>query len=130
VTEFVSGNVYIRVMGEDGKGLKPGEVVGGHKHNFDHTTICFCGRWQVQKWTPDDKLAFDFEREGPFHVLIEKDCRHAFKFLGGAPVGWAYCVYSHRTPQGEISLVETGWPDAFEASDGPPDWFPKQKAAE
>jgi hypothetical protein len=130
MTEWVSGNVYIRSMGEGGQGLKPGEIVGGHKHNFDHTTICFCGRWQVQKWASDDRLVHEFTREGPFHVLIEKDCRHAFTFLGGAPIGWAYCVYSHRTPQGEISLVETGWPDAFEASDGPPDWFPKQKAAE
>ena len=29
MVEFVSGNVFIRVMGE-GKGLKPGEKVGGH----------------------------------------------------------------------------------------------------
>jgi hypothetical protein len=131
MTEFVSGSIYIRVMGEGGMGLKPGEIVGGHTHNFDHTSIFFCGRWRVRKWKPDsEEAAFDFERDGPFHVLIEKDCRHAFQFLGGAPVGWAYCVYSHRTPQGDISLVETGWPDAFEASDGPPDWFPKSEAAE
>jgi hypothetical protein len=112
--EFVSGSIFIRVMGEDGKGLKPGEVVAGHKHNFDHTTICFCGNWHVTKWEPGGAVAFDFEREGPFHVLIEKDCLHEFTFLGGAPVGWAYCVYSHRTPQGEVSLVETGWLPAYE----------------
>jgi hypothetical protein len=130
MTEFVSGSIYIRYMGESGKGLKPGEIVGGHTHTHDHTTFCLGGRWHVQKWAPDDRLVHDFEREGPFHLLIEKDCRHAFQFLGGAPVGWAMCVYSHHTPQGELSLVETGWPDAYEATSGPPDWFPTQKAAE
>jgi hypothetical protein len=116
--EFISGNVFIRVMGE-GKGLKPGEKVGGHTHNFDHTSIFFCGDWHVRKWRPDNTLAYDFERRGPFHILIEKDSRHEFTFLGGADVGWAWCVYSHRTPQGEVSQVETGWFDAYEANGGP-----------
>lgn len=114
--EFVSGSIFVRVMGEDGKGLKPGEVVGGHTHRFDHTTICFCGDWHVRKWNPDGTLAHDFERAGPFHLLIEAEARHEFTFLGGANVGWAYCLYSHRTPQGEVSLVETGWPAAYEAT--------------
>lgn len=113
MVEFVSGNVFIRVMGE-GKGLKPGEKVGGHLHRFDHTSIFFCGNWHVTKWEPGGAVAFDFEREGPFHVLIEKDCKHEFVFLGGAEVGWAYCVYSHRTPQGEVSIEQTGWYPAYD----------------
>lgn len=118
MVEFVSGSIMIRVMG-DGEGLKKGEVVGGHTHAFDHTSIFFCGNWHVRKWEPDGTLSHDFEREGPFHVLIEADCRHEFTFLGGAPVGWAYCVYSHRTPQGEVSIVETGWTRAYEATSPP-----------
>ena len=125
MVEFVSGSIMIRVMGEGGEGLKKGDVVGGHTHAFDHTSIFFCGKWHVRKWTPEGALEHDFEREGPFHLLIEAEARHAFTFLGGAPIGWAYCVYSHRTPQGEVSLVETGWTKAYEASGGPPDWFPK-----
>jgi hypothetical protein len=117
--EWVSGSIFIRPMGEDGKGLKPGEVVGGHTHHFDHTTVCFCGAWRVQKWTPSGELAFDFTRAGPFHVLIEAEARHKFTFLGGADVGHAWCIYSHRTPQGEVSTVETGWPTAFEATSAP-----------
>jgi hypothetical protein len=114
VTDWVSGNVFIRAMGEGGMGLKPGEVVGGHLHRFDHTSIFFCGNWHVTKWEPGGAVAFDFEREGPFHVLIEKDCKHEFTFLGGAPVGHAWCVYSHRYPQGDVSLEYTGWMAAYE----------------
>jgi hypothetical protein len=113
--EWVSGNIFLRPLGESGTGLKPGETVGGHTHNFDHTTICFCGDWRVRKWTPAGELAFDFERTGPFHVLIEAAARHEFTFLG-PDIGHAWCVYSHRTPQGEISLVETGWYQAYEAA--------------
>jgi hypothetical protein len=114
MVEWISGSIYIRPMGEAGKGLKPGETVGGHAHNFDHTTICFCGDWQVKKWASGGELALNFTRAGPFHLLIEADCRHEFTFLGGAEVGHAWCVYSHRTPQGEVSLVETGWYPAYD----------------
>jgi hypothetical protein len=30
------------------EGLEPGTVVGGHTHNFDHTSIFFGGRWRVK----------------------------------------------------------------------------------
>jgi hypothetical protein len=110
--EFISGNVFIRPMK-----LKPGETVRGHTHHFDHTTICFCGDWFVRKWTPEGEFAFAFERGGPFHILIEADCRHEFTFLGGAEVGHAYCIYSHRTSQGEVSQVYAGWPDAYAAKE-------------
>jgi hypothetical protein len=125
--EWVSGNVFIRPMG-DREGLKPGQVVTGHVHNFDHTSIFFCGRWRVRKWVPvvreDGSLVdpdgangewamlVDFEREGPFHLLIEAHARHEFTFLGPG-VGKAWCVYSHRTPQGEVSEHYTGWWEAY-----------------
>jgi hypothetical protein len=150
--EWVSGNVFIRLMG-DREGLKPGQVVAGHTHNFDHTSIFFCGRWRVKKWVPvvrepfgesvlspvgiasakptpgngspvaaDDAngganggewaMLADFEREGPFHLLIEAHARHEFTFLGPG-VGKAWCVYSHRTPQGEVAVDYTGWWDGY-----------------
>jgi hypothetical protein len=114
--EWVSGNIFIRSMGGD-TGLNPGDIVGGHTHSFDHTTILFCGRWQVKKWL-NNIVVFDFEKDGPFHVLIEANARHQFKFLGPG-VGHAWCIYSHRTPQGEISQVETGWYEAYAASSEP-----------
>jgi hypothetical protein len=117
MTDWISGNVYIRAMGKNGKGLKLGEVVKGHKHNFDHTSIFFCGNWHIVKWAPDGETRFDFKRAGPFHLLIEKDTKHEFTFLGGAPIGHAWCVYSHRTPQGEVSLEYNGWLDAYQSID-------------
>jgi hypothetical protein len=75
--EWISGNVFIRPMGGR-EGLRPGAVVSGHTHNFDHTSIFFCGRWRVRKWLPVEVegkagwlLQYDFAREGPFHLLIE-----------------------------------------------------------
>ena len=125
--EWVSGNVFIRPMGGR-DGLRPGEVVTGHTHNFDHTTIFFCGRWRVRKWVPvvrEDGSPIegqwaqlvDVMREGPFHLLIEGHARHEFTFLGPEgvnDVGRAWCVYSHRTPQGEVSEHYTGWWDAYQ----------------
>jgi hypothetical protein len=152
--EWISGNVFIRPMGGR-DGLRPGEVVAGHTHNFDHTTIFFDGRWRARKWCravtengepallPDGSaawlLAADIERDGPFHLLIEAEARHEFTFLGtpvpawieshiaklppeeeravrgqySRAVGRAWCVYSHRTPQGDVSLHDSGWHEAY-----------------
>jgi hypothetical protein len=152
--EWISGNVFIRPMGGL-EGLRPGDVVRGHTHNFDHTTIFFGGRWRARKWCravpesgdpvllPDGNeawlLAVDMERDGPFHLLIEAGARHEFTFLGSPVPAWmesyisalspeearafqaqhtlavgrAWCVYSHRTPQGDIALHDTGWHEAY-----------------
>ena len=123
--EWVSGNVFIRPMGGR-DGLRSGEVVAGHTHNFDHTTIFFCGRWRVRKWVPvvrEDGSSIEGEwaqladvtRDGPFHLLIEAHARHEFTFLGpDGVIGRAWCVYSHRTSQGEVSEHYTGWWDAYQ----------------
>ena len=148
--EWISGNVFIRPMG--GRlGLRPGEVLAGHTHNFDHTTICFAGQWRVRKWVPmvrDDgspiagewAQIIDLQRDGPFHVLIEAGARHEFTFLGAAVPAWmeryiaklppaealafreeysravgrAWCVYSHRNPQGDVVEHNTGWDEAYQ----------------
>jgi hypothetical protein len=148
--EWISGNVFIRPMGGRG-GLRPGDTIGGHTHNFDHTSLFFCGRWRVRKWVQvvredgspvegEWAQVVDFERDAPFHLLIEAHARHEFTFLGTpmaqwmepyigklAPedanafrdrhsraVGKAWCIYSHRTPQGDISIDNTGWYEAYQ----------------
>jgi hypothetical protein len=113
VNDFISGSIFVRMMGHP-DGIPPGNIIHGHKHNFDHTSIFFCGDWHVKKWTPDGELEHDFVRAGPFHLLIDKDCLHEFQFLGGAERGIAWCVYSHREgPQGEVSQTWTGWYEAY-----------------
>jgi hypothetical protein len=148
--EWVSGNIFIRPMGGR-SGLRPGAVVSGHTHSFDHTTIFFDGKWRVKKWLPvvredgspvaeEWAQVVDFERDGPFHLLIEAHARHEFTFIGTPTAAWmepfvgklrpeeakafydrhsravgrAWCVYSHRTPQGDISIDHTGWHEAYQ----------------
>lgn len=154
MTEFVSGNVFIRKM-EAQDGFAPGHVVAGHSHNFDHTTILFTGKWRIRKWIPAVRedgsavldsdaapmwlLVNDMEREGPWHLLIEAKARHEFTFLGFTVPDWmesylnqlpyeamiafreqynkslgkGWCIYSHRSPQGDVTEYETGWGPAY-----------------
>jgi hypothetical protein len=118
MAQFVSGSIYVNVMGtrlDNGveRSPLPGETVKGHKHCFDHTSIFFCGDWHVKAWTAEGELEHDFTRTAPFHLLIDKDCLHEFTFLGGAPQGLAWCVYSHRSPDGEVIEQSTGWHEAY-----------------
>ena len=119
MTEWISGSIFIRSMIP----FSPGQSVEGHTHNFDHTTILFNGMWRVRKERPivdgDSQteawlVVADVEREGPCHLLIEANARHKFTYLGPQnTIGKAWCIYSHRTPQGEVSLVNTGWNNAY-----------------
>lgn len=85
-------------------------------------------------------LIDDFEQDGPFHLLVEPRDRHEFTYLGCPIPQWMeeyvsqlppdaaasfrarhnrqvstrWCVYSHKTPQGEWSQVYTGWPGAYQ----------------
>jgi hypothetical protein len=113
--EFVCGSIFIRKMGP----FEPGELVRGHKHYFDHTSIFFTGRWRARKWAAQDDyhLIEELEFEAPYHLLIEAQCRHEFEFLGGAERGLAWCVYSHRTPQGEVTTEFDGWVHAYMAEE-------------
>ena len=152
--EHVSGNIFIRKMNNK-TGFGPGYVIRGHTHNFDHTSIFFTGLWRVKKWkrrvTEDGKYMMDekgeeiwileheFEREGPFSLLIEADAKHEFTFVHFRVPDWmenfislmpendakvfrkmyesgngqAWCVYSHRNPQGDVTVNETGWEEAY-----------------
>jgi hypothetical protein len=115
MAEFVVGNIFVRAMGEQAQAVQPGETIPGHKHNFDHTSIFFNGRWRAKKFSPSGDLIVDIERKGPFFLLIEAGCKHEFTYLAdNTELGVAWCVYSHRTPQGEVSQVETGWLAAYD----------------
>lgn len=103
--EWISGNIFIRPNIGD-----IGDKVQGHKHNFDHTTIVFKGSVKVKATYPDGST-----REGTFaapdHFLVRKDVEHEIEFLEDNTEFW--CVYSHRTPQGTITEVRTGWDEAY-----------------
>lgn len=103
--EWVSGNIFIRPM----KFEKAGNKVDGHKHNFDHTTVVFRGGVHVKAKLPSGQV---IERDfmAPSHFLVKAEVEHEITALADDSEAW--CVYSHRTPQGDVVQTFTGWEDA------------------
>lgn len=97
--EYASGNIYIRKM----KFIK-GQVVEGHEHCFDHTTIVFIGSIHVKAVTPDGRV-IERDFHAPDSFLVKKDVHHEITALED---GESWCVYSHRNAQGEVVQDYTG----------------------
>jgi quercetin dioxygenase-like cupin family protein len=97
--------------------MKKGDVVEGHKHHFDHTTIVFSGALHIKATMPDGTVREgDFEAPAPesvhpAHALIAAGVSHELTALRDGTIFW--CVYSHRGPQGEVWQRYTGWEDAY-----------------
>lgn len=104
--EWVSGNVFIR------RNRLPatGDAVNGHKHNFDHTTIVFTGAVHVRAVKPDGTV-IERDFEAPAHFLVKADVEH--EITATEPNTEFWCVYSHRNPQGRITLDYDGWTPAY-----------------
>jgi len=106
MTEWVSGNVYIR----PNKLPKAGDMTDGHTHNFDHTTIVFTGAIHVDATLPNGTIiSRDFH--APSHCLIRADVKHKITALVDDTQYW--CVYAHRNPQGEVVLDYDGWSASY-----------------
>lgn len=122
--EWVSGNVFIRPMPHRLDAV--GACVQGHAHPFDHTSIVLLGAARFEWIKPDgqivvlDRYAADDEfRDSRCHVLIKAGAVHKITALALNTIVW--CVYSHRTPQGEVCQVRTGWDDGYSAMQYPTD---------
>ncbi len=100
--EWISGNIFIRPNPLE----KKGDVVEGHKHNFDHTTIVFKGSVHVKAVKPDGTIK-EKDFVAPSHFLVKADTEHEITALEDNTEFW--CVYSHRDPQGRITQEYTGW---------------------
>lgn len=107
MAEWVSGNIFVRpnVM------LTAGDIVNGHAHNFDHTTIVFSGAIRIKRTLADGKEQSQ-EIAAPGHCLILAGVEHEITALLDNTVFW--CVYAHREPQGEVAQEVTGWHEAYE----------------
>jgi hypothetical protein len=103
--EWVSGNVFIRP-----NEMRLGDVVQGHTHNFDHTSIVFTGAVRVRARLPNGTV---IERDfvAPAHFLVRADVEHEITALADGTVFW--CVYAHREPQGDVVQEYTGWDPAY-----------------
>lgn len=104
--DFISGNVFVR----KNPLRKAGDYVNGHKHNFDHTTIVFKGAVHVKAKLPNGTVT---ERDfvAPTHFLVRKDVEHEIIATVDDTEFW--CVYAHRTVQGEVSQIYTGFDEAY-----------------
>lgn len=107
IAERASGNIYIRPMVFEAVGDK----VDGHKHNFDHTTIVLVGAVHVLAVLPDGRV-IERDFHAPDSFLVKAEVTHEITALEPGTIAW--CVYAHRTPQGEIVTEYTGWEAAYQ----------------
>ena len=100
--EWVSGNIYIRANNL----AKAGDLCEGHTHNFDHTTVVFQGSVHVRGELPNGSV-IEQDFHAPSHFLVKANVKHTITALEDVTVFW--CVYSHRTPQGDVTQDYNGW---------------------
>lgn len=81
-------------------------IVNSHAHHFDHVTYCIKGKMSVER----EGFPARILEPGNF-LLITAGEAHKITALEDDTIG--HCIYSHRTPQGEIVEKFTGWPDAY-----------------
>jgi quercetin dioxygenase-like cupin family protein len=113
MTEFVSGNIYIR---EDVL-EKEGQQVPGHAHSFDHTTYVPRGALRVERLDEAGNAVQSVEisaANGQNWVLIKAGVKHRLTAL--EPFTRYHCIYSHRSPNpdGDHVIVQEwdGWEGA------------------
>ncbi len=104
--EWQSGNVFIRANAL----AKSGDKTDGHKHAFDHTTIIFKGAVRITAKLPNG-TEITREATAPAHFLIRAEVQHAITATVDDTVYW--CIYSHRTHQGDVVQAYDGWTDAY-----------------
>lgn len=104
--EWKSGNIFIRSNILEHKG----DLVDGHCHNFDHTTIVFTGSVHVKAKKPDGAIV-EKDFAAPSHFLVEAGTEHEITALEDNTEFW--CVYSHRDPQGRVVQEFNGWTKAY-----------------
>lgn len=108
--EWISGNIFIR----PNLNLLKGQVIQGHRHNFDHTTIVFKGAVHIKATLPDGSvIERDFGEGFPLrHCLIKAEVVHEITALVDGTEFW--CVYAHRDAQGNVTQEVTGLYEAYQ----------------
>jgi len=108
--EYVSGNIFIREMNFS----LAGESVNGHAHAFDHTTYIACGGLRIEKLDKSGAVVKSIEKwaTAPHNwVLVKAGVCHRITALADNSRG--HCIYSHRTPQGDVVEQYDAWGDAY-----------------
>lgn len=105
--EIISGNIFIRPV----KLAKAGEQVGGHTHNFDHTTIFLKGTVHIKVTDPSCGCVTECDRTAPGYLLIKADRIHELTALTDDVEFW--CVYAHRDANRDVVQVAEGRAEAY-----------------
>ncbi len=106
MVEYALGNVFIR----EGGPMFAGEVVEGHKHNFDHVTYISKGSARIDRLDDAGDVRQSVEKranDGRNWVLILAGTLHRITALEDGTI--YHCIYAHRTPQGEVVQEYDGW---------------------
>jgi hypothetical protein len=102
------GNLYFRPM----SGLQKGQVISGHKHNFDHVTFLWRGSVRLRAWSkPDQSDLVDRKYSAPARILIKKDCYHEFTSLEDQT--FADCIYALRDFDNQVTDHWNGDPTPY-----------------
>lgn len=97
------GNIFIRR-----NRMQRGDVIHGHAHAFDHVSYVTAGAATVKTAGAERTIRATDDRN---YILIRAGVTHAITALED---GTKFdCVYSHRTPQGDVSFEYTGWDGAY-----------------
>lgn len=108
--EYVSGNIFIREMSF----LQKGEEIGGHAHNFDHTTYVVRGALLIESFNEDGSVKKSVVKkasDGHNWVLIKAGVQHRLTALEENSMG--HCIYAHRNSQAEIVQSYDGWMEGY-----------------
>lgn len=107
--EYIQGNIFVREM----YFAKAGDVVEGHRHNFDHTTYVARGALRIESLADDGSVLRSVEKRagGLNFVLIKAGVQHRITALEDDSMG--HCIYAHRTPQGDVVQEYDGWSASY-----------------
>lgn len=104
--EWQSGNIFIRRNILE----RAGDVIDGHAHRFDHTSYVICGMVRVEAVLLDGRQIEKTFGPGD-HFLVLAGVQHKITAVTDGVM--FDCIYSHRTPQGEVVQQATGWEPAY-----------------
>lgn len=91
-SEVTSGKLFIRKV----RLRRKGECVGGHAHEFDHTTVFMRGSVAIHTFDPRDNTERDYTAQACDHMLIEAEVIHNLTALDEDGAEF-WCVYSGPT---------------------------------
>lgn len=95
-SEVASGNLFIRKV----RLARAGEQVGGHTHNFDHTTIFLRGRVSLHTFDPECGCKHDYECKPGDHFLTKATVIHELTALEDDCEFW--CVFPYDGTQASV----------------------------